>query len=91
MIVPVVGVPLFSNNEMPAIGDQLQLIKETDDIFSSDAIGVYFKDHKIGFLSRLSTYNLQVFERMTKGKAYGIVYALFPTNILVELDPRSFV
>lgn len=89
MIVPITGTQFYSKNVTPNIGEELKLIKENDNIFADKSIGVYYKDHKIGFLSRRSTYNNEVFEKMKKGNVYGIVWAMFPNNILVELDPQN--
>ena len=89
MIVPITGTQFYAKTAAPTIGDELTLIKENDNIFADKSIGVYFKEKKIGFLSRRCSYNNQVFEKMKKGNVYGIVWAMFPNNILVEIDPQN--
>ena len=89
MIVPITGTQFYTKRTNPNIGDELKLIKENDNLFADKSIGVYYKDQKIGFLSRRSPYNNEVFEKMNKGNVYGIVWAMFPNNILVEIDPQN--
>lgn len=89
MIAPVTNTSHNANEFKPTIGDELKLIKVVDDKISSMKIEVFYKQQRIGFLSTRSLSSQKVLEIMESGDAYGIVWALFPYNILVELEPQN--
>ena len=44
------------------------------------------ENQKIGYISRNSCYNSKVFKKMKADHFIGKVWAIFPNQILIELD-----
>ena len=86
MIVPVHGLK-YHKFEMPRLYDNLIIIKEKDNVYDAEAIAAYnAENEKIGYISRNSCYNSKVFKKMKADHFIGKVWAIFPNQILVELD-----
>lgn len=86
MIVPVHGLK-YHEFEMPKLQDNLIIIKEKDNIYDTEAIAAYnAANQKIGYISRNSCYNSKVFKKMKTDHFFGKVWAIFPNQILIELD-----
>lgn len=86
MIVPIHGLK-YHTFEMPKINDALVIIKEKQNIYDKEAVAAYNEgNQKIGYISRNSCYNSKVFKKMKDDHFIGRVWAIFPNQILVELD-----
>jgi len=86
MIVPIHGLK-YHQFEMPKLQDNLIIIKEKDNVYDAEAIAAYnAENQKIGYISRNSCYNSKVFKKMEADHFIGKVWAIFPNQILIELD-----
>ena len=86
MIVPIHSLK-YHKFHRPTIDDELTLIKEKENPFDELAIAAYnSKNEKIGYVSAKSCYNKKVYEKMLSDIFLGKVWAVFPNQILIELD-----
>jgi hypothetical protein len=86
MIVPIHGLR-YHKFEMPSLKDDLKIIKERENIYDKEAIAAYNKSNqKIGYISRNSCFNSKVYKKMQEDIVIGKVWAIFPNQILIELD-----
>jgi len=86
MIVPIHGLK-YHKFEMPNLNDNLKIVKERENIYDSEAIAAYNKtNQKIGYISKNSCFNSKVYKKMQEDAIIGKVWALFPNQILIELD-----
>ena len=86
MIVPIHGLK-YHKFVLPHIYDELLLVKERENQFDTMAVAAYtIEGEKLGYVSAKSLYNAKVFARMQTEITFGKVWAIFPNQILVELD-----
>ena len=86
MIVPIHGLK-YHQFIRPTIDDIITLVKEKDNPFDELAVAAYnSKKEKIGYVSAKSCYNKKVYDKMSNDIFLGKVWAVFPNQILVELD-----
>ena len=86
MIVPIHGLK-YHYFQMPQLYDSLLMVKERENIYDDNAIAAYnSKKQKIGQVSRIGSSNTKVYDKMKEDHFVGKVWAIFPNQILVELD-----
>ncbi len=86
MIVPIHGLK-YHYFQMPQLYDSLLMVKERENIYDDNAIAAYnSKKQKIGYVSRIGSSNTKVYDKMKEDYFVGKVWAIFPNQILVELD-----
>jgi hypothetical protein len=86
MIVPIHGLK-YHKFEMPKLQDNLIIVKEKDNVYDEEAIAAYnTENQKIGYISKNSCHNSKVFKKMKTDNFIGKVWAIFPNQILIELD-----
>lgn len=86
MIIPIHGLKYHQFNQ-PVIGEEVTLYKEKDNLYDPMAIAAYnMSKQKIGYIGAKNQYNKKVYTNMLSESTKGIVWAIFPNQILVEID-----
>jgi hypothetical protein len=86
MIIPIHGLK-YHQFKQPIIGEEVTLLKEKDNIYDSMAIAAYNRSNQqIGYIGAKNQYNKKVYSKMLSESTIGVVWAIFPNQILVELD-----
>ncbi len=86
MIVPIHGLR-YHKYTQPNLHDELLLVKEKENLFDAQAIAAYtLHGEKVGYISARSSQNVKVYSRMQQEIICAKIWALFPNQILVELD-----
>lgn len=86
MIVPIHGLK-YHRFQMPQLFDTVLMVKEKHNLFDKNAIAAYnSKKQKVGYVSRNGSSNTKVYDKMKEDHFVGKVWAIFPNQILVELD-----
>ncbi len=72
---------------MPPLGEQILLVKEKSNLYDEKAVAAYNSmKEKIGYVSAKSSQNAKVHSRMEEEEIRGQVWAIFPNQILVEIE-----
>lgn len=86
MIIPIHGLKYYQFKQ-PIIGEEVTLLKEKDNIYDPMAIAAFNKSkQQIGYIGAKNQYNKKVYSKMLSESTKGVVWAIFPNQILVELD-----
>ena len=89
MIIPIHGLKYYQFKQ-PVIGEEVILQKEKDNIYDPMAIAAFNgSNQKIGYIGAKNHYNKKVYLNMLNESTKGIVWAIFPNQILVEIDFKS--
>ena len=86
MILPIYGLK-YHKFTMPQIGEKLLLVKEKNNLFDENAVAAFnYMNEKIGYVSAKSSRNAKIHSRMKEDEINGRVWAIFPNQLLVEID-----
>lgn len=76
------GIEVFNQLR---IGEELHLVREKDNGYDAEAIAVYWKDSKLGFIPSAMNTDLSKFLDM----GYGDIFKVFINRISPEKEPNS--
>jgi hypothetical protein len=86
MIIPIHGLKDYQF-EQPLIGDEIQLVKDGENLYDPMAIAAYNKlKQKIGNVSIRNFYNQQVYNLMLEESINALVWSVGKNQILVEIE-----
>lgn len=89
MIIPLTGLQYYQFDALK-INDELLLVKEKDNLYEDKAIGAYnHLGQQVGYISARSSYNVKVYNKITKNNCIGKVWCISNNQALIELDFQS--